>query len=374
MTEVRRNLEYEYVFATNSQGLRSKEIPLRKPDGIRRIFVAGDSFTEGIGVADGERYTDVLEGLLRAEGQEIDVINGGLAGTGPLQQGRLLLNVGLQYGVDGVLIAVYANDLGDLPASVSVKEVYAAPSGHYSSSPGKQEGGRALTGLLWPRTKTALGTLFEKLQYRRWTRTFDFVRTITQEANRRGIERERIEEWKTKVPRGLVTATNKGEFNGALLSIPLLYPAFWTDCLDLDSEVAEGKWRGMAGILTEIVNVIRGLGIEVGVAFLPVSLQYDPASHDPDNPSIRLGWRTRREWLVEATEIEKRLEAWARENKAPYLDLTPVFRAASGGERELNWKLDGHWNAEGHRVAAQAIYQWIRAGRVFSFVEGRRNG
>jgi hypothetical protein len=59
--EVRRNIEFTHEFQTNSQGLRYKEIPLRKPPGTFRIFVVGDSMTEGTGVQSNETFSAILE-------------------------------------------------------------------------------------------------------------------------------------------------------------------------------------------------------------------------------------------------------------------------------------------------------------------------
>ena len=83
---IRKNIEFEYEFSTNSQGLRYQEISLVKPAGERRILVLGDSFTEGWGIKDGDRFTDILERQFSSRSESrIRFINGGLAGTGPLE-------------------------------------------------------------------------------------------------------------------------------------------------------------------------------------------------------------------------------------------------------------------------------------------------
>ena len=53
--------EFEYQFRTNSLGFRDKERPLKKPKNNYRIFVTGDSFTEGNGVDEESRFTNLLE-------------------------------------------------------------------------------------------------------------------------------------------------------------------------------------------------------------------------------------------------------------------------------------------------------------------------
>ena len=59
--EKRENLEFNYIFKTNNEGLRYHNLPLEKPLNIYRIYVAGDSYTEGEGIEYGKRFTDLLE-------------------------------------------------------------------------------------------------------------------------------------------------------------------------------------------------------------------------------------------------------------------------------------------------------------------------
>ena len=64
--EVRRNIEFQYVFKTNSRGLRYRDVAVEKPATSHRIYVAGDSFTEGNGIEEGKRFTDLLEGQFQS--------------------------------------------------------------------------------------------------------------------------------------------------------------------------------------------------------------------------------------------------------------------------------------------------------------------
>ena len=53
--------EFSYRWETNDQGLRYATIPLHKPAGTRRVFIVGDSFVDGEGVAIEARFTSRLE-------------------------------------------------------------------------------------------------------------------------------------------------------------------------------------------------------------------------------------------------------------------------------------------------------------------------
>ncbi len=52
------------VVRINSLGLRGREISRRKPDGIKRVLVFGDSFTFGVGVDEEHLLTSQLENFL----------------------------------------------------------------------------------------------------------------------------------------------------------------------------------------------------------------------------------------------------------------------------------------------------------------------
>lgn len=68
-------------FSVNSLGLRGPEAGRRKPAGVYRIAVVGDSFTMGAGVSDDEAYPRRLEKLLSARcGRPFEVLNFGVGG------------------------------------------------------------------------------------------------------------------------------------------------------------------------------------------------------------------------------------------------------------------------------------------------------
>ena len=110
------NIEFEYLFQTNSTGLRDKEINARKVDKKYRLFTIGDSFTEGVGVQYGKRFTELLEVF---SDNNVEYINSGLAGTGPLDYGKPFIKYGLELNSDGLLICLYVNDLTNTPESLS---------------------------------------------------------------------------------------------------------------------------------------------------------------------------------------------------------------------------------------------------------------
>jgi lysophospholipase L1-like esterase len=60
---------------TNSYGFFDREFSLEKPPGTRRIALLGDSVTRGWGVNANQRYGNLLEDKLNAEGKNFQVLN-----------------------------------------------------------------------------------------------------------------------------------------------------------------------------------------------------------------------------------------------------------------------------------------------------------
>ncbi len=58
------------------------------------------------------------------------------------------------------------------------------------------------------------------------------------------------------------------------------------------------------------------------------------------------------------TKPNRIITEFAAENRIPVLDLLPSFIEATKSKR-LYWYHDGHWNAEGHRLAAEEIYRFL---------------
>lgn len=360
--EHRKNIEYEYEFITNSQGLRYKEIPLAKPEKESRIFMAGDSFTEGVGVNANETISSFLEEHFNSrQDKHIAFINGGLSAAGPLEYWKVFFNVGLKYKPDGLLICLYENDVSDMPESIRPEDFYSHPT--------ERQGIKKLLHGLYPRVYTALVRLKDQYVFRQRTKPPDFVEAVSNEAMKIGIPEEKIVKWKKNLPRDLVSAVNRGEFAGAVLSYGLLRPWLVSDSLDIDTDRAERKYQSMIITLEKIIKEAAERGIEVGIIYIPIKFQYDPSMFMPDRPWIRAGAYCRKSWLSGQCELQKRLEQWTTQKKLPFLDLTPTLREAMKGSKRLAWDIDPHLNREGNRVASIAISNWIEGKKLFSCIK-----
>ena len=66
--------EFRTHVVTNALGFRERRMPGPAAPGTLRVVALGDSFTQGYGVADGERFTDLLErALARRDARPVEV-------------------------------------------------------------------------------------------------------------------------------------------------------------------------------------------------------------------------------------------------------------------------------------------------------------
>ncbi len=358
--EVREYIEFRYEFATNSAGLRYRETSPERSAHEHRVLVLGDSYTEGLGVDAQERFTERLEREFAGSGREVVFVNGGLSGTSPSRYARLMKYVGLDFDPEGVLICVFANDVANTREDPAANRIDPRrPS---------RSGIKGLVARVLPRTYTLLATLRARWEYRRRTRTTDFVGDVSARARSQGIDEASIRAWAARLPEDIVEAINENRFGFGVLAYGVLYPDFWVDALDVESPRARQKWLNMAQSLETIVSMARREDVEVAMVFVPVHFQYDPATHQADNIAVATGTRVRSEWLVGPSGVETRLERWAAERRVPFLSLTETFRAAVASGPRLDYALDGHWTPAGHAVAAGELARWLREGSVFSFI------
>lgn len=350
------NIEYAYTFETNALGLRYRDIPVARTPGTKRIVLLGDSFVEGEGVELRDTFGMVMEEMRRRDGQPVEFINAGLSGTGPVDYGRILFDVGFRYEPDGVLMLVYANDVTNTEPDATIN----APD------PSRTPVVRAALAQLWPHAYALLARARFYRRLRAAGRPEDFIKAVGAEAARRGIDARRIDRWKRTLDTALVTAVNRGAFNGALLSPGLLDTSYWTDALDVDTPTAKQRWMAMSRAMHEIVRRARERDSPIAVAFAPAAFQYDSAYAwcHLETPCAFPGVTMRRAWSTETTRVERLLRAWADAERVPFLDLTPAFRREPA-PGQLYFTLDGHWTPAGHRLAAREIDRWLEESRAF---------
>jgi len=98
----------------NADGLRDRARPKEKLPGDWRIAFLGDSVTLGAGIEAEQAYPRVLEGLLAAEGRDVEAMNVALWGWSTRQQRIAWGRIVRAYRPDQAVLAVCLNDLAEL--------------------------------------------------------------------------------------------------------------------------------------------------------------------------------------------------------------------------------------------------------------------
>ena len=97
----------------NSLGFRGREISPRKPGGVKRVLVVGDSYVFGLGVDEEHSFTTHLETFRNARFADdvvYEVVNMGVSGYSTDQEYILFQEIGMGLSPDVVILVICDND------------------------------------------------------------------------------------------------------------------------------------------------------------------------------------------------------------------------------------------------------------------------
>lgn len=321
---VRRPGEDRMGFPQNASGFYDEEFRVEKDEGTFRIVALGDSFAAGIVPYPYNVFT-IAEQDLSAAGSslpaglaKVEIYNMGVNGIDAADYRYLFLTEGMDYRPDAVLVLFYL---------------------------GNDWGGGATPSFLDPNF---------------WYLYFIPARLLAlrEESSRRGVAisqvgaEKRAEFWEDPAS---IADWSKEEPSYSLERY-MEIERNWLKYFRAKDGARRRRERETFAALADIFRAVRSLpGGRAAVAAAPVEFQVDDDHYrevlkfhgfsatdfDLDEP----GWR---------------LEEFCREEGVPYLDLTPALRQ---GHRELGrvyWLRDMHWNANGNRVAAAALAEFLR--------------
>jgi hypothetical protein len=110
MINARINQGHQARALLNRHGFNDREHAVRKPPGVKRIAVLGDSFVWGVGVEQQVIWTHKLERLLNQKGIPTEILHWGKPGWSTLDQFRFLKADGIRYDFDLLLVGLVTND------------------------------------------------------------------------------------------------------------------------------------------------------------------------------------------------------------------------------------------------------------------------
>ena len=328
--------DFDVEIRTNSAGFHDVEHQLQKPPDVYRIVVLGDSFMEALQVSVEESFSRQLEAALQSwiKEKRVEVINLGISGTGPAQYLQMLNARGLAYRPDLVLMAVQpGNDFWDSyrPLSGSVTKPYFEfdPSGELRYIPPQP---------------AAIGVTLAPLL--RSSALLMFVRDA--------IRRMPIETWLGKwgflSPSSAVAAAQPNHV------LPVEWYVYVVDPPD--------PWPEAYRMTLRTIEESEKVSEQGGAQFLVVHIPGMAAIEDrweealaPYPESIRLDF--------DFDRPSEALKRQGQESNFHVIDLVKPFRETYQQDRlSYSWPHDGHWNARGHRQAAQVVSSFLFAHRA----------
>jgi hypothetical protein len=311
----------------NSAGQRDREHSVDKPEGVYRIAVLGDAYSEGMQVALEDAYWSLLPGRLERcgfqPGKRIEALNFGVRDYGTAQAYLVLQSAAMRYRPDLVLLQFsHGNDVRD--NSYTLDAIRGRPYFRLDARGALQLDESFLSGPTYQR----------RASYRRelLTRAVDHSSTL-QLARQIGIS-----------AMSLAHASSSG--NEAGLEIHTLAAprdARW-----------EEAWRVTEALIAKIGDFASRNGARAALVAVPFAMEVHPDG----------AWRQRllaKYGVEDFAYPDRRVVSFARRNGMHGILLASEMRslAADTGSYlngDANAELGfGHWNEHGHRAAADII-------------------
>jgi hypothetical protein len=289
--------EFEYTIEMNALGMRERSVDPAPRAGQRRIAFLGDSFTWGIGVADKDRFSDIVG---RTPG--VESLNFGVSGYAPIQY-YLTIDHVIGFSPDLVIIAICLdNDFVD--------NVFYERYQYYTPYAVLGEGGEIEIRGYPIRNTKAFGFEPDPPRSAIWRAINALYRDLFaghEQAGLLGFSREDIYQYDDLGPEEKARADTAVEINERLLGL--------------------------------IARKLEAAGIPLLIISAPSKCEYDPGCQYGNS--------------IVNTNATDFLAESARRLGVDYVD---TVRRMDGTDF---WVTDRHWRPEGHRKMADAILEYL---------------
>lgn len=339
----------------NAEGARDVDHAVEKPPGVHRILVLGDSYAAAFEVRREEAFWAVMGEALadcdRLGGRRVEVINLSKRGYGTADELLLWRRLGAKYAPDEVVLAFYVgNDLRNNSAELKQADRpyfrLAGEALELDESYAARPDFRFWVG--WP------GEL--------WYGLVRHVRLVQ-------VARQLRRQIKAALEARAATQTEPGA--GGEPGID--------DGIYLEPQ--DAAWRAAWAISERLVRQLRDEVEASGARFVLMTLS-TAAQVDPD-PARRRA-TAERLGVPDLDHPERRFEAWTRSEGIRWVSAVPALRRAAESTGECvhgfpgPWACQGHWNAQGHRIAGELLARALCAAPAESdappAVDGARAG
>lgn len=296
-----KTAEYNVITHYNSLGFRDEEHQFEKPDGVYRIVVLGDSFTTGVQVEDQRTMISRLREMLgdrKIDGRTIEIINLAFPGFATDHEYLVLKSLGEKYDPDLVIVLFTDDD---------VIENYTQNIVRLNETGGIEQ-------------VCAEGEYTFKYRLKSYNKYLSSPYYIESIIN---SMKENPPESKDNIRKYLYSYNTTPEIN-----------ASWNITKKLMSCMGERAEENSYDLIIVLMTY----------RFQDQSIEnYPPFT--PENDTVY-------DFNLPRNEMKKYLA----DNGIDYIDLLPYYREyeISGG-KAVHFGIDGHYNADGHEVAADAM-------------------
>lgn len=308
--------DFNVSIKINSDGLRDYERPVSK--NLKRILVLGDSMTFGFGVEMNETYPKYLESMLNKGTPKYQVFNAGYADSYSIDSYYVYLkNEGIKkFNPDIIVLGFFVyNDITDIALNEWEKDANNLPvkiTSQYYDVDGQNRLRSARRVLPLLKNKM-VGGIYDFLLAN--SHLFVFVKTT-------------ISKW-------LLTSNSNRVFD-----------------IQFNPKIGN-QWQIDKNLLLAIKNIADKGRIQFIIVVMPVNFQIDDnlwekyaSIFGPDK--------------VSRTKPNDLLKEFGRKYDITVIDIYDAFHNEYK-QKPLFLRIDGHFNPEGHKVAAEEIYKYIEA-------------
>jgi lysophospholipase L1-like esterase len=323
----------------NALGLRNRDIPEVRDEGVTRVLILGDSFTYGGTNPSKTIFPVLLEQILNQHSTQpkFEVINAGVPGFSTAQELLLMEELAKEnVTADIYLVMAFPNDIledarlfcSDMTVNRSSPAFVLDGQGRLVLEYLPEEGGRRAPEPDSPKKLRSLSR----------------TKII-------GVLRHRLGSYIQTKP-GLLRFFNKLGFKVEFPRMPALIAGWY------DQEILSQGVPLMSALLAELKRQAQADGGKLVVCYIPSELQVYPDVYVPLVKRTFPGSPQVAEWLEDQTRPQRIVGEICRTQDTPFLDLLPVMQ--QNNTKTLYIAADGHFNKTGHALVASVLADLVR--------------
>ena len=129
------NSEFHYPYSINRYGIRERDFEKNKKDSAIRIFVTGDSFSEGQGAPYDSTWPHLLARYLAVDGINAEVLNTGVAGSDPIYNYVMHRDILKGCKADYIVVSINSTDFTDYLMRGGFERFHNDGTAHFRKGP-----------------------------------------------------------------------------------------------------------------------------------------------------------------------------------------------------------------------------------------------